>query len=136
MSTPTLDEALALIHPWLGHTPETCKVTGGLIGKLWCCAQYGWWAIETPPPPHTRPMPPASDALAMQVLRQLTIERVHVSFHPTEAEHTVLCALTPQYGSKVHGSAVADDPLGAIILAAGERLSATRPSRRSPVSIP
>ena len=77
-----------------------------------------------------------SDAFAMQVLRKLTIERVHVSFHPTEAGRAVLCALTPQYGSKIHGSAVADDPRDAIILAAGMWLSATRASRQSPVSVP
>ena len=120
MNTLTLDEALALVHPWLGHTPETCKVTGGLAGKLWCCAQYGWWAVETPPPPHTRPMPPAGDALAMQVLRKWTADRVTYRITHMFLIGRHLFTFDFERGPVL--DIQVDDPRDAIILAAGEWL--------------
>ena len=70
MNQLTLEQALELVHPWLGtwHPKTQCLIIANSMGRHWCCAEYGWW--DKPPKSHDIPMPPATDELAMRVLRQ------------------------------------------------------------------
>jgi hypothetical protein len=109
MNELTIDEALALVHPWLG---------------TWQPMEYNRFG------PHNISMPPATDALAMQVLRRLKANGLHLVLtsqdHSQEGEWCL-----ELFGDErtAEGFAIlaipeifTDDPCDAIILAAGRWL--------------
>lgn len=118
----TLTEALAIVHPWLKtwRANQQCEAINAIVddhvfGRI-RCAQCSWSVPNWSPyqSTHDIPMPPATDELAMQVLRKAF--REFTARGDLMMAHDILSAL----------SEIPADPRDAIILAAASWLQASQ----------